>query len=357
MESQSGIQSNDPRIYGRIEDEGCSKNVAYVVVHPTNNFMNHYLLGPLRQRGRAILAINTRYLANDTMLLMERAIQDLGAAVRYLRDRDYRKIVLIGNSGGGALAAFYQQQAECLTLKDTPDGRPFSITQEDLPAADAVALLCAHPGRSYTLTDWIDPSVKDEHDLDATDPSLDMYNTANGPPYDADWLQRYRAAQLARNECITDHALARLRTLEESTENAASDEAFIVHRTMADPRFLDVSLDRNDRVPGTVWGDPRTVNYAPNNIARFCTLRSFLSQWSWRCSRAKGPECLRETSVPVLNVDYTADQIVFPSQIHAWSNAAGGRCTDYAIRGINHYPQSSKEAVNRIADVLVDWGG
>ncbi len=81
LESLSGIQSHNPRIYGRIEYAGQSQDVAYLVIHPTNNFMGHYLMGPVRDRGRTILALNTRYLGNDTMLLMERAIQDLGAGV------------------------------------------------------------------------------------------------------------------------------------------------------------------------------------------------------------------------------------------------------------------------------------
>jgi fermentation-respiration switch protein FrsA (DUF1100 family) len=116
-----------------------------------------------------------------------------------------------------------------------------------------------------------------------------------------------------------------------------------------------MSLDPSDRKPGTVWGEPVAVNYAPNNIARFTTLRSFLSQWSWSHSRAKGPDCLRETGVPVLNMAYTADQIVFPSQSREWSVAAGERCTDYSLRGVNHYPQVDAHAVDEIADVLTQW--
>jgi pimeloyl-ACP methyl ester carboxylesterase len=354
MESQSGIQMLDPRIWGRLEAEGCSRKLAFIVMHPTSNFMNHYLLEPLRARGCATLALNSRYVGNDTMLLMERAIQDLGAGIRFLREEGYERVVLIGNSGGGALAAFYQQQAERLTVTTTPDGRPFDLRPEHLPPADAIALLCAHPGRAHTLTDWLDPSVIDEHDVLACDPELDMYHPARQPPYDRQWLERYRAAQRARNERLTARALARLRELEgNAAGRPVADEGFIVHRTMADPRFLDMSLDPSDRIPGTVWGEPQAVNYAPNNIGRFSTLRSFLSQWSWSHTRAKGPECLRDTSVPVLNMEFTADQIVFPSQGALWSAAAAGRCTDYKLRGINHYPQKDPRAVAEIADVLV----
>lgn len=35
------------------------------------------------------------------------------------------------------------------------------------------------------------------------DPAIDMYNPDNGPAYSESFIQRYRAAQIARNETIT----------------------------------------------------------------------------------------------------------------------------------------------------------
>ncbi len=96
-----------PRIYGRLAEEGCGKDTAYLVLHPAVNFMHHYLIEPLQTRGRAILGLNTRYVNNDSSLLVERVIQDIGAGVRFLRERGYRRIVYIGNSGGGSVGALY----------------------------------------------------------------------------------------------------------------------------------------------------------------------------------------------------------------------------------------------------------
>lgn len=356
MESQSGLQMKAPKIFGRLVAEDAAHGVAFVVIHPTSNFMAHYLFEPLQRRNRALLGLNTRYVANDTMLLMERCIQDLGAGVKALRERGYGKIVLIGNSGGGALAAMYQEQAENLTLATTPDGRALDLAPDDLPPVDGIALLCAHPGRAITLAEWIDPAVTDEADLLATDPALDMFAPGNGPPYEDAWLEGYRAAQRDRCERLTDWVVARIRELEALPDgDGPRDQAFVVHRTMADPRFLDLTLDANDRAPGTIWGDPRTINFAANNIARFTTLRSFLSQWSPRLSRADGPKCLARTTVPVLNVDYTADQAVFPSQIRAWSEAAAGRSTEHALRGAPHYPQEKPALIEELCDLLVAW--
>ena len=45
-----------------------------MVIHPTSNFTGHDLIGPTQRRGRAILVLNTRYIANNSTLTMERAI-------------------------------------------------------------------------------------------------------------------------------------------------------------------------------------------------------------------------------------------------------------------------------------------
>ena len=145
MESQSGLQRGNPKIYCRYERaHNGAKDLAFVVVHPTSNFHNHYLIEPLTRLGASVLAVNTRYVGNDSMLIMEMAMQDLGAGFKFLREQEYRRIALIGNSGGDSLAALYQQQAEKLTIKTTPDGQPFHLEAEDLPPADAIALVAAH---------------------------------------------------------------------------------------------------------------------------------------------------------------------------------------------------------------------
>src|SRR5258708_330217 len=70
-----------PRILGKMCEEGCSKDVAFLFAHPAVNFLNHYMLEPLGIRGRAAMAITTRHTNNDSALLMERVIQDVGAGV------------------------------------------------------------------------------------------------------------------------------------------------------------------------------------------------------------------------------------------------------------------------------------
>jgi hypothetical protein len=55
MESQSGLQLLRPRIYGAWMEPAGSKRVAAIVMHPTSNFMGHYLIAPLAARGVACM--------------------------------------------------------------------------------------------------------------------------------------------------------------------------------------------------------------------------------------------------------------------------------------------------------------
>jgi pimeloyl-ACP methyl ester carboxylesterase len=353
LESQSGLQMLRPRIYGAFRAPPGPKKIAAIVMHPTSNFMGHYLIAPLAERGICCMGLNSRYMGNDTLLLMERAIQDLGAGVQHLRAAGYEKVLLIGNSGGAALASFYQAQAERLTATHFPDGDPTLLHPADLPPVDGIALCAAHQGRSKLMRDWIDPSLTDEHDPLSTDPALDMYDPRHALPYDADFLARFGAAQQARLARIERWAMERLHRLR-STPGAPRDQAFIVYRTHADPRCVDLSIDANDRAPGSVWGDARQVNHSANAMGRTTSLSAFLSQWS-SCSQADGPSNLARTTVPALLLTYTADQSTFPSTRDAWLAAGGARIRNVDIVGGNHYLAGQPALIARAADAIAEW--
>jgi pimeloyl-ACP methyl ester carboxylesterase len=359
LESQSGLQMLRPRIYGAWMQPTGPKKVAAIVMHPTSNFMGHYLIQPLAARGIACMGLNSRYAGNDTLLLMERVIQDLGAGVQFLRSQGYDKVVLIGNSGGASLAAFYQAQATQLTIDRMPDGDPAGLSPQDLPPVDGLALCAAHEGRSTLMRNWIDPSVLDEADPLSVDPSLDLYEPVNGPPFSAPFLQRFKAAQAARLERIEHWVGERLRLLRAQTApGSARDQVFVIHRTHADPRCLDLSLEPNDRQVGSVWGNgaagARAVNYAASQMGRITSLTAFLSQWS-SASRADGPSNLAQTRVPVLLCTYTADQSTFPSTRDAWLRAGGSRIRNIDIVGGNHYLAGQPQLVTQVADEMAAW--
>jgi pimeloyl-ACP methyl ester carboxylesterase len=358
MESQSGLQMLRPRIYGAWREPRAERrDIAAIVMHPTSNFMGHYLIEPLAARGICCMGLNSRYAGNDTMLLMERAIQDLGAGVRFLREAGYRKVVLIGNSGGAALASFYQAEAEGLTVETLVDGDPAGLHPDDLPPVDAITLCGAHLGRSRLLLSWIDPSVTDEHDPLSVDATVDMYDARHAVPYSKDFLLRFASAQRARRDRIESWVVSRLEHLR-VMRDAPRDQPFVIHRTHADPRCVDLTLDTNDREPGSVWGagiaGARAVNYAANAMGRVTSLTGFLSQWSSR-SHADGPTNLAKTSVPVQLLTYTADQSTFPSTRDAWLEAGGSRIVNVDIVGGNHYLAGQPALIEEAADAMAGW--
>ena len=311
-----------------------------VFMHPMG--IMHYLPLPvaLAKAGVHVLSAVSRYPNNDSALIMEKVAVDLGKWIEHARTRlGYAKVVLGGWSGGGSLALFYQSQAMRPRLTATPAGDAPDLTAAALPPADAVMLLAAHVSRARTLTEWLDPSIADEADPDTRDPSLNLYDPVCAqPPYDDAFLARFRAAQVARSHRITawaEAALARLR--ERDGPNA--ERSFVVHGTMADPRWLDPAVDPNARVPGRCYlGDPRLINDAPSGLGRYTTLRSWLSQWSLERSQADGIACGADATVPVLVIGNGADDACTPSHTQRLFDAAAA--TDkqmHTIAGATHY--------------------
>jgi surfactin synthase thioesterase subunit len=60
-------------------------------------------------------------------------------------------------------------------------------------------------------------------------------------------------------------------------------------------------------------------------------------------------------SVPVLNVMYSADTLVFPAQCRSWSEAAGSRCADHTLKGATHFLLEQDALIEELADLLVSW--
>jgi len=328
--------------------------VALVLMHPAASFLHHYAAIPLAARGFAVLTLNGRFSTGDAGLLMEQAALDLAAGVAHVRERGAERVALLGTGGGGPLMAFYQAQAEAPTVRATPGGGPPDLTAARLPRADAVVTLNAHRGRAHVLTACLDPAVTDERDPLAGDPELDLFAPGRRPPYDAAFVERYRAAQVARNHRITAWARARLAALREAD---VADEAFTVHRTAADPRFLDPAIDPSDREAGTDEGlEVRAANYAAAGPARHTTLHSWLSQWSLEASHASAEPSLVRMAAPLLSIQGTADQGIFPSDVRALF--AAGRMDDKRlcwIPGGTHHFLDQPVHLRMVLDLVEDW--
>ena len=352
----SGVARLSGKIWARLvqPDDGDTGTV-FLIVHPTSNFLGHYALGPFAERGLAAVGLTTRYVGNDTSLLFENCVLDVAAAIRALRERGFDRVILVGNSGGGGLASLYQSQAENPTITSAPGGGGPDLTKADLPAADGLILLMAHPGRAQVYTEWLDPAIVDEADPTTRDPALDMFRPENGPPYTPEFLASYADAQVARSRRIRDWVIEQL-DAEGVDPTAAPDPSFVVHGTCADPRFLDLTIDPSDRETGTLWGDAWTANAAPSSLGRYASGRSWLSQWSITDSQGHGPTHLPHVSVPVLVVYGTADQAAFPAHAQQLFDAVKHEDRELvALEGANHYFIDQPDHVATAVDTMVDW--
>ena len=179
-----------------------------------------------------------------------------------------------------------------------------------------MVLLNAHAGRPISLTQALDPSVGGDNGNDPLeyDPSLDMYNPDNGPPFSQEFRARYEAAQIERNHKITEWCKQTIGQIEETGNPLLKDVTFIVHRTDANLRFLDNTLDPSDRTGLTIWDeDPKIANYTPGPMRgprtrlRIMTVRSWLSQRSLAASQFEVERFLPQCKIPTLVICGTAD--------------------------------------------------
>ncbi|MES1971139.1 MAG: alpha/beta hydrolase [Pseudomonadota bacterium] len=332
----------------------------YIFMHPTS--VLHLLPMPvaLADAGLDVLCAASRYPRNDAALIQEKVAVDLGKWIAYARsDLGYEKVILLGWSGGGSLSLFYQAQAETPTITHTPAGDPVDLVNAGLQPADGVIFIAAHLSRAETLTEWLDPSVIDELDPDNRDPEFDIYSPdcLNQPPYSADFVARFREAQRARNRKITAWAQDMLKTLK-ARGTAEQERAFVVHRTMCDVRWFDPAVDPSDRRVGwSYMGDPIAVNVGPVGLARYTTLRSWLSQWSYDESNAKGPlNAAKIHNSPVLLIENTADEAVPATHNPAIFAALATPDKEHLqLKGATHYYLGQPELLARCIHAVIDW--
>jgi pimeloyl-ACP methyl ester carboxylesterase len=371
-----------------------------VVMHPRADFQHHYVVPRLVEAGIAVLAATTRNPNNDTTTVHEEIILDVGACIAELKRRGVRNVVLIGNSGGGALNGFYQSQAVTPKggrIATSPGGRPTRLNQVEMIPADAMIYLAAHKGEGAIMNEVIDPSVVDETDPHKTDPALDMYDEANGfctpdaldgsdaqwSHYDHAFVTRYRAAQRARvarldaiaRELIADNE--RAEQLHADPDFAALPsarrrdilrrEAFepimTVYRTMANLHYVDNHLDSSPRDYGSILS-PRTdlMNWKLLGFGRYATPHAWLSTWSGLSSHANQMTDLPKITAPTLFINAGRDQEIFPATDARpmFEAVAAPDKTFLEFPDAQHYfnpPFGQKDApdVESVMDAVVPW--
>jgi hypothetical protein len=359
------------------------------IMHPREFMACHYLIPDIVGAGYAAWTQAPRSVGNDMRLEHEFALYDVAAGMRFLRDAGFKRIVLLGNSGGSGLYALYVQQsnlAPAQRIERTPGGRPTKLASLDMPGVDGVVFVAPHPGQGALLQTCIDPSVTNEHDALSVDPTLDPFDPANGfvartpgatgeTRYDAGFVARYRAAQAARvarldamaRDLIAARQGARERMKREGggadarvRRMAAHTPLMTVWRTDADLRCFDLTLDPSDRRYGSLWGsDPFASNYGSVGFGRVCSPEAWLSTWSGLSSNALLSKTASAIVQPTLLIEYTGDQACFPSVIAGIYESLGATHKSHRrVRGDHHGRAlaDGEEAGRYIAGrLLQDW--
>ncbi len=372
--------------------KGGKARVGVLVTHPRVDFQRHYCVPPFVAAGCAVLGLNGRNFNNDATAIHEQLILDVNAGVKFLRDQGCEKVVLFGNSGGGSLSAMFQAQAQLpkgQRIARSPCGAPTKLNDVEMFPADALVAVSAHKGQGLILTECIDPSVTDEGDPMSIDPSLDMYDLANGfapPPqpsaYAPEFVQRYRAAQLARVQRLDDLAREYIhdaRSHEQQYEamkgsddfmarhrvgrRAALQRVMVIYRTMANLNYTDPSLDPSGRSQGSLLSErPDLMNMQFMGFARVLTPEAWLSTWSGISSNANMLKNLPAlTDIPVLMVNASRDREIYPKgDAEAMWNAVTAKDRTFWQFDGEHYfepPFGSPTApdVDRLMAQVVPW--
>ena len=377
-------------------DSGSPAHVGIVISHRTANFLSHIGAKELSKRGFLVLAMNPRSDNNEAAVRWEDNALDVRSGVEFLRKQPgITKVLLFGHSGGGPAMSFYQAVAE---HGPAYCQGPNKLTQCDeklsnLPKADGIIFVDAHPGNSVNSLRSLNPALRSETDPREVDPNLDPFNSRNGytsksaSTYSPEFREKYFKAQAARMNRLIDLALSKQKQMSQGKGSYQDDDVFLVVRGEGarlmdlDPRIHHSTIQprkllRNDGTIVTqIVGSVRPAghltehqNASFSSGTRLLTLRSFLSANAvratdsmegidWCSSNNSTPCALRSISVPILITAMGGHYFIRDNEIHY--EVAASKDKDFiVIEGATHgiTPcQACEKTPGQYSNVTKNW--
>jgi len=336
-------------------DSGPAPRTSVLIAHRTSNFLSHIGAKELAARGFLVLALNPRSDNNEAAVKWEDNALDIRSGVEFLRRQPgIAKVVLFAHSGGGPTMSFYQAVAENGVAYCQG---PNKIVQcgnglANLPKADGIVFVDAHPGNSVNGLRSLHPGLVNEGDPRRIRSDLDPFLQRNGfnadgsSTYSADFKKRYFQAQAQRMNRLIDEAQRKLRAMKRSPAPYPDDDVFVIargqgarlmeldrsiHHATLQPRKLlrndgSVATQIVESVrPASRAADARSASF--DGGARLLTLTSFLSanairandsmdSIDWCSSNNSVPCAVARISVPILITAMGAHYFVRDNETH-----------------------------------------
>jgi pimeloyl-ACP methyl ester carboxylesterase len=367
-----------------VPDGNAAPTIAFLTIHRTSNFMSVIATRELARRGFMVLGMNPRSDNNEASVNFENVALDIRQGIDFLRRQPgIQKVILIGFSGGGPATTFYQATAEKGLSYCNAQNKLTKCSDAfaELPKADGLLLLDAHPGNTVNSMRSLNPAVLDEDDPTKIDVSLDPFDPKNGfnpggqSIYSQEFMERYFKAQAARMNRLIDKAIAARDRIQQGKGITTDDGPFIVYRARA--RLMDFSMSVH---PGTK--EPRKLLKNNGSIATqvirsvrapitenakldktlsngtlFLTLTSFLSanairatdsidDIDWCTSNNSTPCALKQISVPILIMAMGGHYFIRDNEIHY--EVAASKDKDYIVIEGSVHGMTPCEACSRI---------